>query len=622
MLDYGQVMKRQQVLADFGELALHSDDLDEVLTEACRLVAEALGTDRAKILEIREDEQCLFVRAGVGWAPDVVGRVRLPMGEHSSETFAINASKPIITQDISKEERFDVPEFLKKAGVVALVNVPIRIPGGKAYGLLQVDAVEPRDFGLEDVEFLRTYAIILGPVIDRLRKVSALRTSEERFRLVVGQALDYAIFVSDPEDRITDWLPGAEAVYGWSAEEALGQPSSIVFTPEDRAAGASEREAETARREGRAANVRWHLRKDGTRVFIEGSVTALYRENGEVSCFVKIGQDVTARRESEEALRKSEARFSQFAASSSDGIWIRDAATLAMEYASPAVRTIYGCDPEAILGDVERWVALIVPEDRDIARKHLEQAQAGEAVTHEFRIVRCSDGERRWIRDTTFPLVDEHGGVERLGGIAEDVTEAKLAAKRQEVLVNELQHRARNLLGVVTAVADRTVKQGGSVEAFEERLQALSQAQGLLSKSGNDTVAVGALIRAELAAHADGASDRISMAGPEVLLTSRQVQNFALAVHELTTNAVKHGALRDGAGQLSVTWDVVLDRRERRRLALNWIESGVAVRRDATHRRGYGTELIQEALAYALRAEVAYELGDNGVRCRIEMPVS
>jgi PAS domain S-box-containing protein len=573
-------------------------------------------------LEIREDEQCLLVRAGVGWAPDVVGRVRLPMGEHSSETFAINASKPIITQDIIKEERFDVPEFLKKAGVVALVNVPIRIPGGKAYGLLQVDATEPRDFGQEDTEFLRTYATILGPVIDRLQKVSALRRSEERFRLVVGQALDYAIFVSDPEDRITDWLPGAEAVYGWSAEEALGQPSSIVFTPEDRAAGASEREAETARREGRAANVRWHLRKDGTRVFIEGSVTALYRETGEVSCFVKIGQNVTARRESDEALRKSEARFSQFAASSADGLWIRDAATLAMEYASPAVRTIYGCDPEALLGDVERWVALIVPEDRDIARKHLEQAQTGEAVTHEFRIVRCSDGERRWIRDTTFPLVDEHGGVERLGGIAEDVTEAKLAATRQEVLVNELQHRARNLLGVVTAVADRTLKQGGSVTTFEERLQALGQAQGLLSQSGNDTVAVGALIRAELAAHADDASDRIIVAGPEVQLTARQVQNFALAVHELTTNAVKHGALRDGAGQLSVTWDVVLDRRERRRLALNWIESGVAVRQDATPRRGYGTELIQEALAYALRAEVTYVLGDSGVRCRIEMPVS
>ncbi|MEG9529294.1 MAG: sensor histidine kinase, partial [Hyphomicrobiales bacterium] len=191
-----------------------------------------------------------------------------------------------------------------------------------------------------------------------------------------------------------------------------------------------------------------------------------------------------------------------------------------------------------------------------------------------------------------------------------------------EVLVNELQHRARNLLGVVSAVADRTVKQGGSVEAFEERLQALGRAQALLSQGGNDTVAVGDLVRAELAAYTDEASPAVAIEGPEVRLRARQVQNFALALHELTTNAVKYGALRDGSGRLSVTWDVAQDPRAGQRLALSWIESGVAIPRDAAPRRGYGTELIQEALAYALQAEVAYVLASDGVRCRIEMPVS
>ncbi|GJD81121.1 GAF domain-containing protein [Methylobacterium gregans] len=74
------------------------------------------------------------------------------------------------------------PRFMKEAGVVAFANVPICLPGRKAYGLLQVDATEPRDFGNEDTEFLRTYAIILGQVIDRLQKVSALRQSEDRFQ--------------------------------------------------------------------------------------------------------------------------------------------------------------------------------------------------------------------------------------------------------------------------------------------------------------------------------------------------------------------------------------------------------------------------------------------------------
>jgi two-component sensor histidine kinase len=114
---------------------------------------------------------------------------------------------------------------------------------------------------------------------------------------------------------------------------------------------------------------------------------------------------------------------------------------------------------------------------------------------------------------------------------------------------------------------------------------------------------------------------RVRVGGPEVKLTARQVQNFALALHELTTNAVKYGALKDDHGWLSVTWDEVQDRRGRTRLTLSWTESGVAVGPQAVTRRGYGTELIQEALAYVLEADVEYELSSDGVRCRIEMPV-
>jgi PAS domain S-box-containing protein len=308
MEDREQMLKQQQALADFGEFALRSQNLDEVLTEACRLVAEALGMGRAKVLEIEQERQCLFVRAGVGWQSDVVGRLLLPMREHSSETFSIKAGKPVISQDISKEERFDVPDFMKNAGIVALVNVPIFVPGGQAYGLLEVDSREPHDFGQEDIEFLRTYSTILGPVIDRLHKVQELRSKEESFRLIVESARDYAILVTDAEDRIIDWLPGAEAVFGWTAEEAKGQPGSILFTSEDREKGESEKELETARREGSAPNVRWHRRKDGSRVFIEGAVTALRKADGHVRGFLKIGQDVTERRQAEEALKASESR--------------------------------------------------------------------------------------------------------------------------------------------------------------------------------------------------------------------------------------------------------------------------------------------------------------------------
>ena len=307
VLEPANMMKRLQVLADFGEFTLQSENLDEILAEACRLVGDALGTGRAKILEIQHEDQSLLVRAGVGWATGIVGHMRLPMAELSSETFAIKACEPVVTQDISKEDRFELPPFLKEAGVVALANVPIFLPGRRPYGLLQVDAEEPRSFGPDDTQFLRTYATILGPVIDRLLQVGKLRESQERFRLTVESALDYAIFVCDAQDCITDWLPGAVAVYGWTAEEAVGHPSSIIFTPEDRANEEDRNEFETARAEGLALNVRWHIRKNGARVFIEGSNRALRDTDGKLTGFLKIGQDVTERRAAEERLHDSEA---------------------------------------------------------------------------------------------------------------------------------------------------------------------------------------------------------------------------------------------------------------------------------------------------------------------------
>ena len=625
MSDLEQILKRQRVLADFGEFTLSSDDIDAVLTEACRLVGEALGTGRAKILEIQDDGQCLFVRAGIGWAAGVVGHLRLPMNEYSSETFAISESKPLFIRDIREEPRFGVPPFMKEAGVIALANVPIRLPGGKAYGLLQVDATEPRDFGPQDTEFLRTYASILGPVIDRLQTVRTLRFTEERFRLVVENARDYAIFTTDARDRITDWYAGAEDVYGWSAEEATGQPAAIIFTPEDLMVGQDATEIGTALRDGSAPNVRWHLRKGGTRVFIEGVTTTLRSGDGTLRGFLKIGQDVTERREADEALRESEARFRQFGEASSDLLWIRNAGTLQFEYVSPAFEAIYGRSRESVLtGDtLARWADLIHPEDREGTLAALRQVQGGMRVTHEFRIVRASDGEMRWIETSDFPLLDDEGRVHRIAGIAKDMTDQKAGAARLTVLVDELQHRSRNLLGVVAAVASRTLDAGGSAtETFETRLKALSRAQGLLSRFGSDTVEVGALVRAELAAHTDADPPKVVVSGPDVHLTARQVQNFALALHELTTNAVKYGALKGVDGELAVDWTVQRDPKARRWLCLTWTESGVAVPPETVTRRGYGRELIENALSYALQARTTYELGRDGVRCRIELPLA
>lgn len=759
--------KRQRVLATFGEFALQSQDLDAMLTEACRLVSEALGTKRAKVLEIEAEGEVLFVRAGVGWAPEIVGQLRLPMSEDSSETFAIRERVPVIMQDIREEKRFKLPDFLKDAGVVALANVPVVLPGGTAYGLLQVDATEPHEFGPEDTEFLRTYASLLGGAIDRLLMTQALRESEESFRAIVETATDYAIFTTDPEGRIVTWHRGAEEVFGWKAADAVGLPMDIIFTPADQEAGLSERERQQARETGQAPDVRWHQRRDGSRIFIDGMMRPLTGRDGSLRGFVKVGQDVTAQRRSEErlqlateaadlgifdvdltagtiewdarlrefwgaepeevitddsfiagvhpddrehvraaigealdakgqhlyrndfrvlhrkdgtecwiaargrvyldehravrlvgtmqditarkhaeaALHESEARFRQFGDASADVLWIRDAKTLEFKYLSPAFEKIYGTSVEDLLSGNHMllWMGMIVPDDRDLALEHIRRVRAGEQVLDTFRILRRSDGVVRWIRDTGFPLLDDEGQVQSIGGIGHDATEEVELQNRLRVLVAELQHRTRNLMGVVRSVTDKTLASSTSLPDFQgrirDRLNALARVNSLLSRlDGGNRITFDELILTELMAHGvvdpSDATSQVSLQGPEgIRLRSSTVQTLALGLHELATNALKYGALSRPQGRLSVIWELLDGSDGELRLRVDWRESGVPVATVATDNalegvsatplhRGYGRELIERALPYQLKAETTYELTPDGVRCSITLPVS
>ena len=163
-----ELLRQQTVLAKFGELALRSDDLDEILTEACRLVGEALGTDLAKVMELQEDGDTLLVRAGVGWTPGIVGEVTLKATENTSEGLALKTGEPMISPDIGKETRFKYPLFLIENGVRAVANVVIIGGHGKPpFGILQIDSREPRQFTDDDTAFLRSYANLIAAAVDR-----------------------------------------------------------------------------------------------------------------------------------------------------------------------------------------------------------------------------------------------------------------------------------------------------------------------------------------------------------------------------------------------------------------------------------------------------------------------
>ncbi len=176
------LLRQQDILAKFGELALRSDDLDQILTEACRLVSEALGTDLAKVMELQDDGVTLLVRAGVGWKPGVVGEVTVKAEKGSSEGHALLTGKPVFSDDVDRETRFQYADFIKDNGVKALVNVAIGGGGKSPYGILQVDSRSPRRFGEKETSFLRGYANLLAAAVDRLRTAQELSDAQAMLR--------------------------------------------------------------------------------------------------------------------------------------------------------------------------------------------------------------------------------------------------------------------------------------------------------------------------------------------------------------------------------------------------------------------------------------------------------
>lgn len=202
-----------------------------------------------------------------------------------------------------------------------------------------------------------------------------------------------------------------------------------------------------------------------------------------------------------------------------------------------------------------------------------------------------------------------------------DVTTMTRSEARQQVLISELQHRTRNLLTLIQSTAQKTLGQLPEVANFSSRLNALSRVQGLIGGRLDDAIDLHEIIRLELAALCLP-KDRISVNGPAIHLGFDAVQTFSLALHELATNALKHGAFANEAdpGRLDITWVVVEASTSKKHLVLDWIESGVSIG-EVPDRRGFGRELLERALAFSLRAKTSLVFRPDGVACRIDMPL-
>ena len=462
----------------------------------------------------------------------------------------------------------------------------------------------------------------VGVLFNDIRgSIRALREREARYRLIVESIRDYAIFATDPQGRIEQWPPGAEAVFGWSPGEVVGRSLEFTFTPEDRVRAQHEREMAVARESGTATDIRWHIRKDGTRVFIEGSMQALRDERGELRGFLKIGQDVTARRQTEAALVRSERRLRTLIEGIPQFVW-RARGDGHWTWSSPQWAAYTGLSERESRG--LGWLAAVQPEDRDAIRTAWDAAAETQRLDVVARVRQAAENRYRWFRTRASPVRDEAGRIVEWLGTSTDVDDFRRLQEHQSVLVAELQHRVRNTLAVVRSIAHRTAARSQTVEDFaldlDGRIGAFARAQAAVTRDPTAGVDLEAILADELMVSVREPS-QVQLEGPTVTLQASAAETLALALHELATNAVKHGALTEPAGGIRVTWRVETAG-DAPCLLMTWKEHGVDLAHHKPERRGFGLELLEQMLPYQLDAEVVHVFEADGVRCDLRLPLT
>jgi PAS domain S-box-containing protein len=446
-------------------------------------------------------------------------------------------------------------------------------------------------------------------------------SNHELLELIIESATDIGIFTIDEAGLVTSWNPGAERMFGFRESEMMGASADVVFTSEDRAAGAPEKERLDGRTKGRALDDRWHQRKDGSKFWASGLLMPLKRTVG----FVKITRDRTEQHQANTRLRESEERFRLLATSIPQLVFLTRPDGF-RTWPSPQWISFTGLGFDESLGF--GWLSAIHPDDRTSTQNAWDQARTSGEYFIEHRVRRNMDGAFRWHQTRAKALGDGSNSSvpgEWVGTMT-DIHDLRTMHDRQQVLMAELQHRTRNLLAVVHSIASRTVRTSESLKdfgsVFDSRLRSLSRVQSLLAKIEDEDIDLKTLVGAELAAHTeiDTGAGKVELVGPPVVLPAMAAQALGLALHELATNATKYGALAQPSGKLKVSWH--LDRETSPPLVtLRWLETGVTMPDAAPRRKGYGSELIERALPYQLQAESELCFDPTGVRCAIRVPL-
>lgn len=343
-----------------------------------------------------------------------------------------------------------------------------------------------------------------------------------------------------------------------------------------------------------------------------------------------ICEEVTDRRLAERRLRESEERLRLATEAAGIGVFEWDLARGIAVAVNAHMRDILGADSMIDRATIE---TVLHPEDRERLRSAIEAARTApeNRITLSARVRRPGETDWRHIEIVgelkTAEPTDRNGEAARLPreltrllGVARDITALVVAEETQRLLIGELNHRVKNTLATVQAIASQTLRRSSSPQAFVEgltgRLQALSKAHNLLTESTWSGADLARLVLDQLAL--TSAEPRITLAGPTVVLPPANALRLGLVIHELGTNARKYGSLGPAGGQVTIGW-ALESAGDKPFIVLDWIETGGPPVKRPGH-QGFGQRLIEGSLS-ALGGEARLEFRPHGLACRLRLPL-
>jgi PAS domain S-box-containing protein len=459
---------------------------------------------------------------------------------------------------------------------------------------------------------------------ERRRSEAALKQGRERLRLALDGA-ELGAFSADFATGRLECDARAALIHGQNVPPMTIKESRRFVHPDDLAR--IDADLAEAQRTGGVWNAEYrvvtppdHPHAGETRwVAVESSI--MRDLQGAPVGLLGVTRDITERKRAEQTLAERNAQLDLAHKVARVGCYTYDISGKTMRISRASAAT-YGLSQNTMELTTEQWYARVHRDDRPHLRAEHIRAfkERRPELISEFRVVRPG-GEVRWIEGRSLITYNHAGRAERMTGIYIDVTERRKSEDHKSLLIAELDHRVKNVLACVAAIAQRTRECSRSPDEFLEelnsRINSLANTHALLSRSHWRGVGVGDLVRSELAFCVK--IENLLIDGPKVDLAAEATQPMAMVLHELATNAAKYGALSNGHGQVVVRWRMQSNGGPDTNLVLEWWETGgppVA----APNATGYGMSVIRDLIPFELGGAVDYALDREGARCRLEIP--